>query len=147
MFVVTAILSCVIKIRGLFKSTEWRHFENVKSEALWAWRVIVYQMLIACVTKQAQELCYADQMLTDMFKSICSLRFLNIHLLIFSHWIKCTEPQRQWLWAMTIVYYEPWRCIRRLDSVKVCSINSELSKIDLCSACRVYLLSRGAWIN
>ena len=30
MFVVTAILSSVIKIRGLFKSTKWRHFENVK---------------------------------------------------------------------------------------------------------------------
>ena len=34
MFAVTAILSCVIKIRGLFKSTKWRHFENVKFEAL-----------------------------------------------------------------------------------------------------------------
>ena len=34
MFAVTAILSCVIKIRGLFKSTKWRHFENVKLEAL-----------------------------------------------------------------------------------------------------------------
>ena len=34
MFVVTAIISCVIKICGLFKSTEWRHFENVKFEAL-----------------------------------------------------------------------------------------------------------------
>ena len=30
MFVVTAILSCVIKIHGLFRSTKWRHFENVK---------------------------------------------------------------------------------------------------------------------
>ena len=39
MFVVTAILSCVIKIRGLFKSTKWRHFENVKFEALSARRV------------------------------------------------------------------------------------------------------------
>ena len=28
MFVVTAILSCVIKIRGLFESTNWRHFEK-----------------------------------------------------------------------------------------------------------------------
>ena len=34
MFAVTAILSCVIKIRRLFKSTKWRHFENVKFEAL-----------------------------------------------------------------------------------------------------------------
>ena len=34
MFSVTAILSCVIKIRGLFKSTKWRHFENVKFGAL-----------------------------------------------------------------------------------------------------------------
>ena len=34
MFAVTAILSCVIKIRGLFKSTKWRHFENVKFEVL-----------------------------------------------------------------------------------------------------------------
>ena len=34
MFAVTAILSCVIKIRGLFKSTKWRQFENVKFEAL-----------------------------------------------------------------------------------------------------------------
>ena len=34
MFAVTAILSCVIKIRGLFKSTKWRHFENVKFDAL-----------------------------------------------------------------------------------------------------------------
>ena len=34
MFEVTAILSCVIKIRDLFKSTKWRHFENVKYEAL-----------------------------------------------------------------------------------------------------------------
>ena len=39
MFAVTAILSCVIKIRGLFKSTKWRHFENVKFEALSARRV------------------------------------------------------------------------------------------------------------
>ena len=38
MFAVTAILSCVIKIRGLFKSTKWRHFENVKFEALSARR-------------------------------------------------------------------------------------------------------------
>ena len=34
MFEATAILSCVIKIRGLFKSSKWRHFENVKFEAL-----------------------------------------------------------------------------------------------------------------
>ena len=34
MFVVTAILSCIIKIGGLFKSTKWKHFENVKFEAL-----------------------------------------------------------------------------------------------------------------
>ena len=40
MFAVTAILSCVIKIRELFKSTKWRHFENVKFEALSAWHVI-----------------------------------------------------------------------------------------------------------
>ena len=40
MFAVTAILSCVIKIRGLFKSTKWRHFENVKFEALSARRVL-----------------------------------------------------------------------------------------------------------
>ena len=39
MFVVTAILSCIIKIRGLFKSAKWRHFENVKFEALSARRV------------------------------------------------------------------------------------------------------------
>ena len=39
MFAVTAILSSVIKIRGLFKSTEWRHFQNVKFEALSARRV------------------------------------------------------------------------------------------------------------
>ena len=38
MFAVTAILSCIIKIRGLFKSTKWRHFENVKFEALSARR-------------------------------------------------------------------------------------------------------------
>ena len=38
MFAVTAILSCVTKIRGLFKSTKWRHFENVKFEALSVWR-------------------------------------------------------------------------------------------------------------
>ena len=38
MFVVTAILSCVIEIRGLFKSTKRRHFENVKFEALSARR-------------------------------------------------------------------------------------------------------------
>ena len=39
MFAVTAILSCVIKIHGLFKPTKWRHFENVKFEALSARRV------------------------------------------------------------------------------------------------------------
>ena len=39
MFAVTAILSCIIKICGIFKSTEWRHFENVKFEALSARRV------------------------------------------------------------------------------------------------------------
>ena len=48
MFAVTAILSCVIKIRGLFKSTEWRHFENIKFEALSAWR-----------GKQNQNICIA----------------------------------------------------------------------------------------
>ena len=37
MSAVTAILSCIIKILGLFKSTKWRHFENVKFEALSAW--------------------------------------------------------------------------------------------------------------
>ena len=42
MFAVTAILSCVIKIRGLFKSTKWRHFENVKFEALSARRVGIF---------------------------------------------------------------------------------------------------------
>ena len=34
MFAVTAILSCIIKIRWLFKYTKWRHFENVKFEAV-----------------------------------------------------------------------------------------------------------------
>ena len=38
MFAVTAILSCVIKICGLFKSTKLRHFENVKFKALSARR-------------------------------------------------------------------------------------------------------------
>ena len=38
MLAVTAILSCVIKIRGIFKSTKWRHFKNVKFEALSARR-------------------------------------------------------------------------------------------------------------
>ena len=38
MFAFTAILSCVTKIRGLFKSTKWRHFENVELEALSARR-------------------------------------------------------------------------------------------------------------
>ena len=38
MLAVTAILSCVITIRGIFKSTKWRHFENVKFEALSARR-------------------------------------------------------------------------------------------------------------
>ena len=38
MFAITATLSCVIKIRGLFKFTKWRHFENVKFEALSAQR-------------------------------------------------------------------------------------------------------------
>ena len=38
MLAVTAILLCLIKIRGLFKSTKWRHFENVKFEALSARR-------------------------------------------------------------------------------------------------------------
>ena len=41
MLAVTAILSCVIKIRGIFKSTKWRHFENVKFEALSARRALV----------------------------------------------------------------------------------------------------------
>ena len=45
MFAVTAILSCVIKIRGLFKSTKWRHFENVKFEALSARRACYKQLL------------------------------------------------------------------------------------------------------
>ena len=40
MFAVTAILSSIIKIRRLFKSTKWRHFENVKFEAPSAQRVI-----------------------------------------------------------------------------------------------------------
>ena len=38
MFEVTAILSCVIKIRGSFKYTKLRHFENVKFETLSAQR-------------------------------------------------------------------------------------------------------------
>ena len=38
MFAVSAILSCIIKICGFFKSTKWRHFENVKFEALSARR-------------------------------------------------------------------------------------------------------------
>ena len=38
MFAVTAILSCVSKIRALFKSTKWRNLENVKFEALSARR-------------------------------------------------------------------------------------------------------------
>ena len=42
MFAVTAILSCVIKIRGIFKSTKWRHFENVKFEAPSARRGNIY---------------------------------------------------------------------------------------------------------
>ena len=45
MFAVTAILSCVINIRGLFKSTKWRHFENVKFGALSARRVNIYLTL------------------------------------------------------------------------------------------------------
>ena len=40
MFAVTAILSCVIKICGLFRSTKWRHFENVKFEVLSARREV-----------------------------------------------------------------------------------------------------------
>ena len=40
MFAITVILSCIIKIRGLFKSTKWRHFENVKFKALSARRDI-----------------------------------------------------------------------------------------------------------
>ena len=39
MFVGTTLLSCIIKIRGLFKSSKWRHFQNVKFEALSAQRV------------------------------------------------------------------------------------------------------------
>ena len=41
MFAVTAILSCVIKIRGLFKSTKLRHFENVKFKAVSARRAML----------------------------------------------------------------------------------------------------------
>ena len=44
MLAVTAILPCVIKIRGLFKSTKWRHFENVKFEALSARREGVFRV-------------------------------------------------------------------------------------------------------
>ena len=40
MFAVTAILSCIIKICGLFKSTKWRHSENVRFEALSTQHVI-----------------------------------------------------------------------------------------------------------
>ena len=36
-FAATAILSCIIKICGLFKSTK---FENVKFEVLSSWRVV-----------------------------------------------------------------------------------------------------------
>ena len=46
MLAVTAILSCVIKFRGLFKSTKWRHFENVKFEALSARREVEYAKCI-----------------------------------------------------------------------------------------------------
>ena len=45
MFAVTAILSCVIKIRGLFKSTKWRHFENFRFEALSAQRELITSKL------------------------------------------------------------------------------------------------------
>ena len=44
MLAVTAILSCVIKIRGTFKSTKWRHFENVKFEALSALRAPLFKI-------------------------------------------------------------------------------------------------------
>ena len=45
MFAVTAILSYVIKIRRLFKSTKWRHFQNVKFEALSARQVKFHNLL------------------------------------------------------------------------------------------------------
>ena len=48
MFAVTAILSCIKKIRGLFKSAKWRHFENVKFEALSARR----EGYCRCIWKQ-----------------------------------------------------------------------------------------------
>ena len=42
MFAVTVkILSCVVKIHGLLKSTKWRHFENVKFQALSAQCVLI----------------------------------------------------------------------------------------------------------
>ena len=47
MLAVTAILSCIIKIRGILKSTKWRHFENFKFEALSAWRVQLSLVKIA----------------------------------------------------------------------------------------------------
>ena len=50
LFVVTAILSCVIKIRGLFKSTKWRHFENVKFEALSVWHESCLQLNLIIMT-------------------------------------------------------------------------------------------------
>ena len=54
MLAVTAILSCVIKIRRIFKSTKWRHFENVKFEALSArhGRVNVLYHLLAKIGKE-----------------------------------------------------------------------------------------------
>ena len=39
----------------------------------------------------------------------------------------------------TVKYFVQFRA-------KVCSINFEPSDIDLCSACHVYPISRGAWI-
>ena len=51
MFAVTAILSCVIKIRGLFRSTKWRHFENVKFEAFSARRVESRNSVQFCLEK------------------------------------------------------------------------------------------------
>ena len=48
MFAVRVILSCVIKIRGLLKSTKWRHFENVKFEVLSARRDAYDSISFSC---------------------------------------------------------------------------------------------------
>ena len=104
MFAVTAILSSVIKIRGLFKSTKWRHFENVKFEALSARRVFMQETHLTSKSQQGFRAQWMGDVtfshVTSSARGVCIAFRPNLEKKIFSPLI-CDENER-----FIIVYVE-----------------------------------------